>query len=1357
MKSNHTTNNIADIYELSPIQQGLLFHALYAPDSEAYFDQNSVAIQGQLDVEAFQQAWQQAIARHPILRTSFHWEKLKKPVQVVHHQVQLPWQDYDWRDRSDAEQQTQLDTLLRSDRQQGFDLTQAPLLRLTLIRLAEDKHQFIFSKHHILLDGWSRMLVFKEIFDLYQSGLQKNSSSLPTPAPYRNYVHWLRQQDSTQAEQFWRNALQGVKAPMILSVDRSHVGQISATQTYGTQRRYLSESTTAALQTLARQHHLTLNTIVIAAWSILLSRYSGESDITFGVTSSGRPADLSQAERIVGPFINTLPLRLQVPPDTSLLPWLQQLQLTQMEIRHYEYTPLVQIQSWSEIPKGVPLFEYVAIFENYPIDSTLRDPAQSLQIQAVQSVSQTHYPLSLVAAAGAKMTLELGYSSDRFTPSTIQQILQHLQTLLEQIAANPDQRLRHLSLLTDAGRHDLLFARNQTHREYPNHSCIHHLFEAQVQRSADAVAVTFNNQQLTYQQLNQQANQLAHHLQQLGVRPDTRVGICLERSLDLPIALLGVLKAGGAYVPLDPTYPPQRLTFIAEDAQISVLLTQTSLLPLLSLPELTVCLDRDPEVIATHSTANPNCLVQPEHLAYVIYTSGSTGQPKGVQIPHRAVVNFLCSMQQQPGVTQHDTLLAVTSLSFDIAVLELLLPLTVGAQVILVSHSVSADGVQLATLLNSSQATIMQATPATWRLLLAVKWQGKPNLTVLCGGEALSPDLAQELRSRSAALWNLYGPTETTIWSTCQKIVGGDRISMGQPIANTQIYLLDTNQQPVPVGVPGELYIAGEGIARGYLHQPRLTAEKFVPDPFSQIPGSRFYRTGDLACYQPDGTLEFWGRIDHQVKIRGFRVELSEIEAKLNQHPQIQQSVVVAREDYSGENSLVAYLVPETKPLNIQALRNFLKPQLPAFMIPTTFVSLPAFPLTPNGKLDRRSLPKPATHYASTPTHEAAPQTPTEKQLADLWKTLLNLEQVSVEDNFFDLGGHSILAIQLLTQIKETFQIDLPLRLLFETSILSNQATLIETVQQSGTAALLPENPVNLQAEIVLDPSIHPTAEWKFLSEPTAIFLTGATGFLGAFLLAELLQQTQATVYCLVQASSQEQGMHKLTQRLIAFSLWQDEFCSRIIPIVGDLAKPLLGLTHERFQTLSQQVEVIYHSGALVNFVYSYANLKAANVLGTQEVLRLASLHQPKPVHFISTFSVFSEGDRQGKVLIREQDHPEQGNQLKSGYAQSKWVAEKLVSIAGSRGLPVCIYRPGRITGNSQTGQSNLDDFMSHLIKGCIQLGSVPEPENDSFIDMTPIDYVSRAIVHLSKQKQVLGKAFHLVNPHPIPAQQLLH
>jgi len=370
---------------------------------------------------------------------------------------------------------------------------------------------------------------------------------------------------------------------------------------------------------------------------------------------------------------------------------------------------------------------------------------------------------------------------------------------------------------------------------------------------------------------------------------------------------------------------------------------------------------------------------------------------------------------------------------------------------------------------------------------------------------------------------------------------------------------------------------------------------------------------------------------------------------------------------------------------------------------------------------------------------------------------LLNLEQVSVEDNFFDLGGHSILAIQLLTQIKETFHIDLPLRLLFETSILSDQATLIGTVQQSGTAALLPENPVDLQAEIVLAPSIRPTAEWKFLSEPAAIFLTGATGFLGAFLLAELLQQTQATIYCLVRASSQAQGMQKLIQKLISFSLWQDEFCSRIILVVGDLAKPLLGLTHEQFQTLSQQVEVIYHSGALVNFVYGYANLKAANVLGTQEVLRLASLHQPKPVHFISTFSVFSEGDRQGKDLIREQDHPEQGNQLKSGYAQSKWVAEKLVSIASSRGLPVCIYRPGRITGNSQTGQCNLDDFMSHLIKGCIQLGSVPEPEDDSFIDMTPIDYVSRAIVHLSKQKQSLGKAFHLVNPHPIPAKQLLH
>ncbi|MGG6293704.1 amino acid adenylation domain-containing protein [Leptolyngbya sp. AN02str] len=1356
MNSKPTANKIADIYELSPIQQGLLFHALYAPNSEAYFDQNSVTLQGPLDVEAFKQAWQQAIASHPILRTSFHWEKLKKPVQVVHHQVPLPWQEEDWRDRTEAEQQHQLDSLLTCDRQQGFDFTQPPLLRLRLIRLADEKYQFIFSKHHILLDGWSRMLVLKEIFALYQASIQKTSPVLPAPPPYRNYIHWLRQQDSAQAEQFWRTALRGMNAPTRLHVDRAPTGP-HQTPRSDTQRIYVPESTTTALKTLARQQHVTLNTLVIAAWSLLLSRYSGESDITFGVTSSGRPTDLRQAEEMVGPFINTLPLRLQVSPDAWLGPWLQQLQRHQLEMRNYEYAPLVQIQSWSDMPKGVPLFEYVAIFENYPIDSTLQQSELPLHIQAGQSVSQTHYPLSLVAAAGATLTLELGYHCDRFHVSTIQQLLQHLQTLLEQIAANPQQQLGHLSLLTDAERQTLLITPNQTQQEYPRHACIHHLFEAQVQQHADAVAVTFQDQQLTYQQLDQRANQLAHSLQQLGVRPGVRVGICLERSLDLLIALLGVLKAGGAYVPIDPTYPLQRLTFIAENAQISVLLTQSSLLSLLSLPVVTVCLDRDQEAIATHSKTKPSCLVQPLHLAYVIYTSGSTGQPKGVQIAHQAVVNFLCSMQQRPGITQHDTMLAITSLSFDIAVLELVLPLTVGARVMLVCQAVSADGVQLANLLNTSNVTIMQATPATWRLLLAAKWTGKANLTALCGGEALSPDLAQALRSRCAALWNLYGPTEATIWSTCQNVTEGDRISIGQPIANTQLYLLDAQQQPVPMGVPGELYIAGDGIARDYLHQPRLTAEKFGPDPFSQVPGRRFYCTGDLACYHPDGSLEFLGRIDHQTKIRGFRVELSEIEITLNQHPQVQQAVVVAQKDASGENSLVAYLVFKSEPLNAQELRTFLKSRLPAFMIPSIFVRLSAFPLTPNGKLDRRALPKPTPVDASQAAHRTAPQTPTEQQLAHLWKGLLNLEQVSIEDNFFDLGGHSVLTIQLLNQINETFHIDLPLRRLFETSVLTHQATLIDRVQQFGSAVFLSENPVDLQAEIGLDPAIQPASAENCVSNPTAIFLTGATGFLGAFLLAELLKQTQASVYCLVRAASQEQGMHKLTQKLSSFSLWQDEFCSRIIPVVGDLAKPLLGLTEEQFSTLSQQIDVIYHSGAWVNFVYSYANLKSINVLGTQEVLRLACLHQPKPVHFISTFSVFSEGDRQGKDRVLESDDPQQGHQLKSGYAQSKWVAEKLVSIAGSRGLPVCIYRPGRITGDSQTGQCNLDDFMSHLIKGCIQLGSVPEPENNSWIDMTPIDYVSRAIVYLSTQNSVFGRAFHLVNPHPISANQLLH
>lgn len=1351
------------------------------------------------------------------------------------------------------------------------------------------------------------------------------------------------------------------------------------------------------------------------------------------------------------------------------------------------------------------------------------------------------------------------------------------------------ERNLDLSLLTSVEQEQLFKAWNNTQADYPQDFCLHDLFEYQVKKTPDNIAVSFENQQLTYHELNQRANQVAHYLQKAKVAPDVMVGICLERSLDLIVGILGILKAGASYVPLDPAYPYDRLAFMLEDSQLPVLLTESACLD--RLPEnsaYTVLIDTDWQQIALESNFNPASSVTAKNLAYTIYTSGSTGKPKGVQINHQAVVNFLYSMRQKPGITELDVMLAVTTICFDIAGLEVYLPLIVGAQVALVNRHVAADPAQLASSIITSGATVMQATPATWRMLLAFGWHGNKQLKVLCGGEAMSRGLANQLLAKVGSVWNMYGPTETTIWSAvCKVEPGTSAIHIGKPIANTQFYIIDhllrrksDPIKPVPINVPGELCIGGDGLARGYFNRPEIDEEKFMPNIFDSDPSSRLYKTGDLARYLPDGTIELIGRADNQVKIRGFRIELGDVESALSQHAAVRETVVVAREDLGeGDQRLIAYLVLESqflqasqqkaiaknntertlqwqeiwnvayshsapiqdptfninginnsytgqqmpapemrewvdrtvkrilasKPervleigcgtglllfkiaphcdyyfgtdisntavnyieqqlkinradcpridlattdaiaafaevesasvstvvlnsiiqyfpsmdylvqvlekavevvqpggqifigdvrslplletfhtsvqLNLAAnslstlqlqqriqekisqepemvidpafftalkqhlpqismveiqlksgqhhneftkfrydvilhigtqvkprleilwqdwepelttasirqllqqsepeilgisripnprlladlqavellqqkdspfttvdelkaiveiaqfdqasiepedlwnlsyelpykvyinesgfgargrydvvfhrvsdrqpgdsvpafsyptstiqpwsayannpgekqstsnlipqLRSRLKEELPEYMIPSAFVVLDALPLTPNGKVDRRALPEPNRFRPTLAQEFVAPTNTTEEQLAQVWMQVLQVEPIGIHDNFFDLGGHSLLAVNLLAQIRETFQVDLPLLCLFKTPTITGLAQTIEIAQRLGVDAALDTSAIaiDLNAETVLDPVICPGRAKEFNAQPEQIFLTGATGFLGAFLLDELLKETTANIHCLVRADSIEEGQQKICSNLERY-LVATRASSRIIPVLGDLAKPFFGLHEQQFQQLAGIVDVIYHAGANVNLIYPYSAMKAANVIGTQEVLRLAASIKIKPVHFISTLDVFQASMYSKMNVIWEQDELPQHQGLNDGYSQSKWVAEKLMMAARSRGLPVSIYRPGMVSGHSKTGASKTDDLTCRLIEGFIQMGSAPNL--DLQISLTPVDFVSSAIVYLSQQKSSLGKAFHLVNLQPIHLGKLV-
>ncbi|MFN6559105.1 MAG: non-ribosomal peptide synthetase [Nostoc sp. ChiSLP01] len=1049
--------NIENFYPLSPMQQGILYHSLAVPESGVYFEQFSWTLQGKLNLTAFHRAWQYIVERHSILRTCFVWEGLKEPVQVVHRQVILPWQEDHWQHLSPEEQQQKLEVFLHNDRSGGFELTSPPLMRLTLIQLSDTCYNFTWSHHHLLLDGWSVAIIFKEVLACYKAFSNGQDLYLEPVRPYRDYIVWLQQQNLSEAEAFWRQILKGFTTPTRLWVDRGSINSLNLQNGYDEQKIQLSAVTTVALQSIAQQHQLTLNTLIQGAWALLLSCYSGEEDVVFGAVASGRPPTLAAAESMVGLFINTLPIRVKVSPEEFILPWLQKIQTQLLEVRQYEYSPLVKIQGWSEVPKGLALFESIIVFENYPVDASLGERDTNFEIEDFHGFERTNYPITLTVNPGKELLLKITYDdSDRFEGNTIIRMLGHLQALLESMVKNPQQRLCELSLLTETERHQLLLEWNDTEVEYPQQLCIHELFETQVQKTPDAIAVVFEDQQLSYRELNAKANQLAHYLRSLEVKPEVLVGICVERSLSMVIGLLAILKAGGAYVPLDPAYPPERLAFILQDAAVSVLLTQQQLIE--NLPQhqtRVVYLDTDCEIVAQQSSQNPISECTTDNLAYIIYTSGSTGQPKGVLVNHSNVVRLLAATEHCYNFNQHDVWTLFHSIAFDFSVWEIWGALLYGGKLVVVPYWLSRSPQKFYQLLLTHQVSVLNQTPSAFRQLIQVEesLENSNNLSlrkVIFGGEALQIESLRPWFERhgdqSPQLINMYGITETTVHVTYRPLKIADlevasASLIGRPIGDLQVYLLDRYGQPVPTGVPGEMYIGGAGVARGYLNRPTLTSERFIPNCFSNKPNALLYKSGDLARYLPNGDIEYLSRIDNQVKVRGFRIELGEIEAIISQHPAVRETVVVVSEASADSQRIVAYVVSQREQtLIIPELRNFLESKLPNYMMPTAFVLLETLPLTPNGKVDRKALPVPDTARPQLETVYQPPQTEVEKTIADIWQEVLNVENIGINDNFFELGGHSLLLVQIHSKLQKIFQRDFLLVQMFQYPTISHLA-----------------------------------------------------------------------------------------------------------------------------------------------------------------------------------------------------------------------------------------------------------------------------------------------------------------------------
>jgi amino acid adenylation domain-containing protein len=1052
---------------LSFTQERLWILDQLEPGCAAYNMPAVFRLKGVLNVTALEQSLSEIVRRHEILRTTFPAED-GRPVQAI--APALPWTlpVLDLQEVPEHEREAQVRTLAREEAQRPFNLAQGPLLRSTLLRLAAEEHVLLLTMHHIIYDGWSQGVFWRELGLLYEAFATGKSSLLPELCiQYADFAVWQRQwlQGEVLDTQlaYWKQQLSGNLPVLQLPPARPR----PAVQTFRGARQSLelSKSLTAALKALSFREGVTLFMTLLAAFQALLHCYTGQDDISVGSFIANR--NWIETEGLIGFFVNTLVLRTDLsgnPSFRELLGRVRKVTLGAYSHQELPYEKLVEeLRPQRDLSRN-PLFQVLFTLRNTPRQAP---ELAGLTLSSLEVYTETaKFNLTLdLAETPEGLSGWFEYSTDLFDAATIARMAGHFQSLLEGILAGPEQRLATLPLLTKDECRQLLVEWNDTAANYPQDKCIHELFEDQVAQTPNAVAVVCEGEQLTYQELNGRANQVAHHLRMLGVGPEVLVGFCMERSLDMVVGLLGILKAGGAYVPLDPAYPLERLAFMLEDAQVPVLLTQEGLLT--RLPDYgaaVVCLDSGWPVIARHNDQNPVNGVTADNVASVLYTSGSTGKPKGVLGTHRATVNVLAWLWQAYPFAPQEVGCQKTSMSFVDSVQELLGPLLRGIRTVLIPNEVLQDPHRLVQTLTAYQVTRILLVPSLLRVLLdayADLQRQLPSLKLwFVGGETLSRELWQRFRERmpQSRLVNIYGASEDAADATwydtgrmCKNLVS---VPIGRPIANTQTYVLDSDLQPVPLGVPGELHVGGVGLARGYLNRPELTAEKFIPHPYSTESGARLYKTGDLARYLPDGNLEYLGRLDHQVKLRGFRIEPGEIETVLQQHPLVRETVVLAREDQLGQKQLIAYVIvsPEHAP-ETRELRSFLQQKLPEYMVPSTFVMLSALPLTPNGKVDRQALPVPE---AVRPEFEAtfvAPRTPVEEVLAGIWATVLRIERVGVHDNFFELGGHSLLATQVISRARAAFQVELSLRSLFAMPTVAGLAEVINTLKENNSEA----------------------------------------------------------------------------------------------------------------------------------------------------------------------------------------------------------------------------------------------------------------------------------------------------------------
>ncbi|HXM57227.1 MAG TPA: amino acid adenylation domain-containing protein [Candidatus Dormibacteraeota bacterium] len=1037
---------IEDSYPLSSLQRGLLFNSLRSQRPGVEVAQLVCRMREALDPHALEQAWNRVVARHAALRTGIRWDATGSLLQEVHRTALVPMEQGDWRAHPAQQQRELLERYLRADRMRPFQLDVPPLLRLACFRLGEADYHCVLTAHHVVMDGRSLLIALDEAFGRYDALLEGREVELPPARPYREFVAWQQRQDATGHEAYWRDLLRGYVEPVSVAAFGVAAAPAGADPGTGHDERdvWLSVEVSTALRGLARARGLTLNTFVQAAWALLLARYSGRPDVVFGATRSIRRGTVAGVDDMVGLFLNTLPVRVGVPRGMPLRDWLDGLRAQAITVRDRQHTPLTQVLQWSEVPPGVPLFDSIIVFENFLLDRRLRSRGGAWSRREFTLRRQPGYPVVLYGFDEPRLLLKLIYDPGALESATAGRLLGNLERLLAGMAADPDRPLGALPMLGAAEERRQVVEWNATDHPRPE-AGVHELFEAQAARRPEALAVRQGERRLSYRELDASADRLAGRLRSLGVGPEARVGIWLERSPDVVVAQLAVLKAGAAFVPLDPDHPAERVAAVLADSGIQVAITERRLRERLPAAGVeVVALDEAP-VPSSHPTRTEPRQWVGTALAYVIYTSGSTGQPKGVACQHGGLSNLVTAQAEHFRLRAEDRVSQIANPVFDVSVWEIWLALTTGASLHMPDEETLLVPARLAEWLCAEGITIGFLPTGLGEVVLAKPWPAACRLRALVvAGDRLHPVAARDLPFE---LWNYYGPTECTVYATGARVEPGaeDLPAIGRPLPNTRAYALDEWLAPVPIGAAGELHVGGAGLARGYLHRPDLTAERFVPDPFGPEPGGRLYRTGDVVRYRPDGDLEFLGRRDQQVKLRGLRVELGEVEAALRRCPGVREAAVVLEAGPGVDPALVGHVAADDGVQTEGALRAELRHRLPAYMIPLRIVLWPRLPLTPNGKVDRGRLTAPDAGAAPA---RAVGATSTAELVRAAWAATLQRPDFAPDDGFFDLGGHSMLALRMSIDLSEALGREVPVEAILEAPRFADFVDLVDRVYQ---------------------------------------------------------------------------------------------------------------------------------------------------------------------------------------------------------------------------------------------------------------------------------------------------------------------